>query len=78
MQKCGMITNRWYKCIVFIALVSEIHSNMTERSALEVEQEIEEKNKLRQLKDEEEYDYITVPPDGGYGWVVLVVCFVSY
>lgn len=22
-------------------------------------------------------DMITIPPDGGYGWVVLIACFVS-
>ncbi|CAF2733959.1 unnamed protein product [Rotaria sp. Silwood2] len=31
--------------------------------------------KLSKLDDDEEYDYITVPPDGGFGWVVLVACF---
>lgn len=36
-----------------------------------------EKRKLRKLEDDEEYDYITVPPDGGFGWIVLVACFVS-
>ncbi|CAF1177696.1 unnamed protein product [Adineta steineri] len=34
-----------------------------------------EKRKLRKLEDDEEYDYITTPPDGGYGWVVLIACF---
>ena len=24
-----------------------------------------------------EDDMITIPPDGGYGWVVLIACFVS-
>jgi hypothetical protein len=38
---------------------------------------ISEKRKLRKLEDDEEYDYITVPPDGGFGWVVLIACFVS-
>ncbi|CAF1046568.1 unnamed protein product [Rotaria sp. Silwood1] len=32
-------------------------------------------NKLSKLDDDDEYDYITVPPDGGFGWVVLVACF---
>ncbi|CAF3345982.1 unnamed protein product [Rotaria sp. Silwood1] len=34
-----------------------------------------EKRKLRKLEDDEEYDYITVPPDGGFGWIVLIACF---
>jgi hypothetical protein len=37
-----------------------------------------EKRKLRKLEDDEsDDDYITVPPDGGFGWVVLIACFVS-
>lgn len=43
----------------------------------EVEKPVSEKHKLRKLEDDDEYDYITVPPDGGFGWVVLVACFVS-
>ncbi|CAF3336006.1 unnamed protein product [Rotaria sp. Silwood1] len=34
-----------------------------------------EKRKLRKLEDDEEYDYIAVPPDGGFGWIVLIACF---
>jgi hypothetical protein len=34
-------------------------------------------SKKDKLEDDEEYDYITVPPDGGFGWVVLIACFVS-
>ena len=33
--------------------------------------------KLRKLEDDAEFDYIVVPPDGGFGWVVLIACFVS-
>ncbi|CAF2733945.1 unnamed protein product [Rotaria sp. Silwood2] len=33
-------------------------------------------NKLSKLDDDDEYDYITIPPDGGFGWVVLVACFI--
>jgi hypothetical protein len=42
-----------------------------------LQNESDEKRKIRKLEDDEEYDYITVPPDGGYGWVVLIACFVS-
>jgi hypothetical protein len=31
----------------------------------------------QKLEDGEEYDYIVVPPDGGFGWVVVIACFVS-
>ena len=27
--------------------------------------------------NDQEDDYITVPPDGGFGWIVLIACFVS-
>lgn len=44
----------------------------------EVEKPVVEKHKLRKLDDDnKEDDYITVPPDGGFGWVVLIACFVS-
>ena len=26
--------------------------------------------------DEDEYEYITVPPDGGYGWVITFAAMV--
>ncbi|CAF1233268.1 unnamed protein product [Rotaria sordida] len=32
--------------------------------------------KSKELEDDDEYDYIKVPPDGGFGWVVLIACFV--
>ncbi|CAF0965157.1 unnamed protein product [Rotaria sp. Silwood1] len=31
--------------------------------------------KVNEHEDDEEYDYIKIPPDGGYGWVVLIACF---
>ncbi|CAF0941506.1 unnamed protein product [Rotaria sordida] len=31
--------------------------------------------KSDELEDDDEYDYIKVPPDGGFGWVVLIACF---
>jgi hypothetical protein len=51
---------------------------MMDQVEKKVQKEVDEKRKLRKLEDDEEYDYITVPPDGGFGWVVLVACFVSY
>lgn len=50
---------------------------MTDQKEIKLQKENEEKRKLRKLEDDEEYDYITVPPDGGFGWVVLIACFVS-
>ncbi len=51
---------------------------MTDQVESKFQKGVEEKRKLRKLEDDEEYDYITIPPDGGFGWVVLVACFVSY
>ncbi|CAF3418435.1 unnamed protein product [Rotaria socialis] len=31
--------------------------------------------KVSQPPDDEQYDNIKIPPDGGYGWVVLIACF---
>ena len=39
----------------------------------------EEQVKLRHVpdaKDHDEYEYITVPPDGGFGWVVAFAAMV--
>lgn len=47
----------------------------------EVETKSEKEEKLEKptnLECDDEYDYITVPPDGGFGFVVLAACFVSY
>jgi hypothetical protein len=51
---------------------------MTDQVESKFQKGVEEKRKLRKLEDDEEYDCITIPPDGGFGWVVLVACFVSY
>jgi len=51
---------------------------MIDQVESKLEKGIDDKRKLRKLEDDEEYDYITVPPDGGFGWVVLVACFVSH
>jgi hypothetical protein len=44
------------------------------KSLTEVKKSTSEK---RKLEDDSEYDHIAVPPDGGFGWVVLIACFVS-
>ncbi len=54
-------------------MVNEVKTNF-EKEAVEP---ISEASKLNKLEDDEEYEYITIPPDGGYGWVVLIACFVS-
>jgi len=51
---------------------------MTNQLEEKLQKEVDKNRKLHKLEDDEEYDYITVPPDGGFGWVVLVACFVSY
>lgn len=50
---------------------------MTVKPDSNVDVDIEKQPKSAELDDSEEYDYITVPPDGGFGWVVLFACFVS-
>jgi hypothetical protein len=50
---------------------------MTTDTETKLQKGVDEKKKIRKLEDDEEYDYITVPPDGGFGWIVLVACFVS-
>ncbi|UJR33413.1 hypothetical protein I4U23_020857 [Adineta vaga] len=44
------------------------------RQDKEIELDSNKKN-LQKLDDDDEYDYITTPPDGGFGWVVLIACF---
>ena len=51
---------------------------MTDQLESKPQKEVEEERELRKLEDDIEYDYITVPPDGGFGWVVVIACFVSY
>ena len=36
-----------------------------------------QKEVVNEVDQEGEYDYIRIPPDGGYAWVVLIACFVS-
>lgn len=30
-----------------------------------------------EVQENDEFEYVTIPPDGGFGWIVLVACFVS-
>lgn len=50
---------------------------MTVKSDSKLQADVEAGDKLDRLADDDEYDYITVPPDGGFGWVVVFACFVS-
>lgn len=34
--------------------------------------------KLGDTNNEEEYEYVTTPPDGGFGWVVAIAAMVRY
>jgi hypothetical protein len=39
----------------------------------------EEQVKLKELDDQTnqaEYEYVTIPPDGGYGWVIAIAAMV--
>jgi hypothetical protein len=38
--------------------------------------EEEEQVKLKELDDQGEYEYITTPPDGGFGWVIAFAAMV--
>lgn len=46
-------------------------------STEEKQSAVKKKNNEHDADDDQEYDFITVPPDGGYGWVILIACFVS-
>ncbi|CAF1071265.1 unnamed protein product [Adineta steineri] len=48
---------------------------MTNKVETKLQDEKDTKRNLHKVEDDEEYDYITIPPDGGYGWVVLLACF---
>ena len=37
---------------------------------------IVEQNPLREDTDDEEFEYVTTPPDGGFGWVVAFAAMV--
>ncbi|CAF0934713.1 unnamed protein product [Adineta steineri] len=48
---------------------------MTNKVESKLRDEKDAKRNLCKPQDNEDYDYITIPPDGGYGWVVLIACF---
>ncbi|UJR13807.1 hypothetical protein I4U23_000818 [Adineta vaga] len=48
---------------------------MTVKSESKLDLDTDYKEKASQVDNDEEYDYITVPPDGGFGWIVLIACF---
>ena len=37
----------------------------------------QEKTDSIELQESDEFEYVTIPPDGGFGWIVLLACFVS-
>jgi hypothetical protein len=40
-------------------------------------EEITEKKQLKEpLNDSEEYEYVTIPPDGGFGWTIAFAAMV--
>jgi hypothetical protein len=43
----------------------------------ETTEQVFEKNRSDDKEHQEEDDDIIIPPDGGFGWVVLIACFVS-
>jgi hypothetical protein len=52
---------------------------MAAKQVLKKKQLEEEQAKLKHIDDhpiEEEYEYITEPPDGGFGWVIAFAAMV--
>jgi hypothetical protein len=45
----------------------------------QLEEEEEQQVKLKQLEDQTdqgEYEYVTTPPDGGFGWIIAFAAMV--
>ena len=43
--------------------------------------QLEEQVRLKKFDDpnlEEEYEYVTEPPDGGFGWVIAIAAMVLF
>jgi len=54
---------------------------MAAKQVLKKKQLEEEQLKLKNIDDhneQEEYEYVTIPPDGGFGWVVVFAAMVFY
>jgi hypothetical protein len=54
---------------------------MAAKQVLKKKQLEEEQLKLKNIEDhteQEEYEYVTIPPDGGFGWVVVFAAMVFY
>jgi hypothetical protein len=54
---------------------------MAAKQVLKKKQLEEEQVKLKKFDDytnHEGYEYVTIPPDGGYGWVVAFAAMVFY
>jgi len=52
---------------------------MAAKQVLKKKQLEEEQVKLKQIEDpnnQEEYEYVTIPPDGGFGWIIAFAAMV--
>jgi hypothetical protein len=52
---------------------------MAAKQVLKKKQLEEEQVKLKQMEDynnQEEFEYVTIPPDGSFGWVVVFAAMV--
>jgi hypothetical protein len=52
---------------------------MAAKQILKKKQLEEEQVKLKQIEDQinqEEYEHVAIPPDGGFGWVIAIAAMV--